>query len=400
MAKSESKSGTIIAIVAIIAFVVLGLAWLSQPTTVKTNVEEASAVNAASTPAPAVAQPGKVALDKLKGTFSITPTDQGGNTPSGTSSIMLLLDASYWNTDERTTRHAIMKIIADSGINSLKYYTGAPESKTHNSGSWSWTVYPKAYRSGNDIFSEDKAVLFSYFDTSPAIRENKSQARVLSFGRYNPSTETWSASFQDGSTTFSLYSYAQYNITNTGSGTPKGIYNLSDGGSVLTNQGVTWQTNSSAVGEELVDGAVFVIAPKNFTNTFRSITITAKSLKPGYSGDSSVQYSAGDLLSTGFPDNIAKIINALPPEPTSNDAKWFVGYIPDRFDTLRTSADSKEMTWKVSTDTYGSPVNATWFIVQNAHALSGNNNAGIINTIPNGFILNYNTAATSNTGFP
>lgn len=339
-----------------------------------------------SQPATVVVQPAATPITASTGTINFRLSSSMGTTPSGTSSNLLLLDKSYAIMmngvyDEQATKYKIMKEIADSSVTSLKYYTGTANTLTHSSGIWTDTITGKPGDSG---------IAFTYQDTGPAMTENQSYAKMFTLAKYNSPTGEWFATLNDGSDRWALYNHASYNVTDT-TQTAKYNYTLGDSGTAAANQVITWQTLSTKQGDECVDCAIFLMAPDNYTSKFKDLTITARAIKSGTT--SSVKFTNLPLASIA-PDTLSVTSQVLPSRPSANDNLRFIGYIPSNFNTLRTSSDKNQLTWTLTTDTYGAsgPVQVSFYIVQNAHALDTTTGA-FYTTITN-------PARLSESGFP
>ncbi len=292
------------------------------------------------------------------GTLSLKPLSSGGS--AGTTSSMLMLaesNAVYNNGvfDERATRYKIMKQIADYDIGTLKSFNGGqPAVLSASSGAWSQTITAKV---------GDKLVAYTYADSTPASGENASTAKLITITDFNRATENFFAVTNDGKPTWDLYNYATYNFSDT-TFTKRDNYTIGDGGSALVSQTATWYSNSTAVGQGCFDCAIYMISDKNYTAKFKDITITARAVKNG--ATSSVKFSTPRVAST---DLAASVL----PATTVSQEVYFIGYIPDGFDTVRTSVDKNHLTWTLTTDTYGTDETVTFYIVENSHALGTTN---------------------------
>jgi hypothetical protein len=304
----------------------------------------------------------------VTGTLNFRLSSSMGTTPAGTSSNLLLLDSSYavmtgGQFDELATKSNIKKQIADKGVSSLKYYTGTAKIITHSSGIWSDTI--------TGIPGVSTGIAYSYYDVNPAPGENASSAKLFTLNKYNAPTGEWFATLNDGRDRWTLFNYASYNVTDT-TATPRDNYTIGDTGTPLMSQTVSWQTNASKQGEGCIDCAIFAMTPDNFTSRFHDLTITARSTTDN--GISSVKFTNLPLASSA-PDTISITSQVLPTSADSNSHMRFIGYIPANFDTIRTSSDRNQLTWTLTTDTYGARVGINFYIVQNAHALGTTNGA-------------------------
>lgn len=355
----------IIAIVAVFGFAIYlfgdGGQSPSAPATIEIKQPGQPAQQVA--PATVVVQPASTPITPSTGTINFRLASSMGTTPSGTSSNLLLLDKSYavmtnGKYDELATKYKIMKQIADTSVTSLKYFTGTAKTLTHSSGIWSDTITG---------VPGDQGIAYSYYDTAPAYSDNNSYAKMFTLSKFNAPTGEWFATLNDGKDRWSLYNYGRYNFTDTNQAN-KYNYTYGDGGSADSNVVITWQTMATTQGDECVDCAIFLMAPDNYTAYFKDLTISARATKG--EGASSVKFTNLPLASIA-PDTLSIVSNALPSRPSANDNLRFVGYIPTNFDTLRTSSDKNQLTWTLTTDTYGAsgPVQVSFFIVQNAHAL-------------------------------
>lgn len=383
---------TIVAIVAIVAVAALifgtdDVQTPSAPATIGIKQPGQSGQNVA--PASVVVQAAATPITPSTGTINFRLSSSLGTTPTGTSSNLLLLDKSYAVTtngkfDEEATRFKIMKEIADTSVTSLLYYTGTAKTLTHSSGIWSDTITG---------VPGDSGIAYSYYDTTPTVGvDNRSYSKMFTLSKFNSPTGEWFATLNDGRDRWTLNNYADYNWTDT-TQTIKVNYTLGDGGTAASNQVATWQTIAAVQGEELSDGAIFVMAPDNFTSKFKDLTITARAIKSG--STSSVKFTNLPLASIA-PDTLSITSQGLPSRPSANDNLRFVGYIPREFNTLRTSSDKNQLTWTMTTDTYGSDVTVTFYIVQNAHAFGTTNGALNLNV---GFPVQFSNTAATNTGF-
>lgn len=385
MSKSQDKM--LIKIVAIVA--VFGIAYMlfgGGGQTSTTPTFEIKQPGQAAQPATVVVQAAATPAVSSTGTLNFRLSSSTGATPTGTSSNMLLLEKSYAVMsngvyDEQATRFKIMKDIQDNGVSSLKYYTGTPKTLTHSSGIWSDTITGKA---------GDAGIVFTYYDTTPYDMENSSYAKMFTLSKYNSPTGEWFATLNDGRDRWSLYNYGYYNWTDT-TQTVKLNYTIGDSASAAANQVATWQTIATTEGQECVDCAIFLMAPDNYTSKFKDLTITARAIKSGTI--SSVKFTNLPLASIA-PDTLSITSQVLPSRPSANDNLRFVGYIPDNFQTLRTSNDKNQLTWTLTSDTYGADVSVTFYVVQNAHALGTSN--GAFQSIL-GFPVQFSNGAT--TGF-
>lgn len=389
MTKEMDNIVKIIAIVAVLGFAI----WLfgddgGQSSTAPATIEIKQPGQAAQ-PASIVVQAASTPITPSTGTINFRLSSSMGTTPSGTSSNLLLLDKSYavmkdGKFDEELTRYKILKAIADTSVTSLKYFTGTAKTLTHSSGVWSDTITG---------VPGDSGIAFSYYDTTPTVgTDNSSYAKMFTLSRFNSPTGEWFATLNDGRDRWTLNNYADYNWTDT-TQTIKINYTLGDGGTAASNQVITWQTISNAQGEECVDCAVFVMAPDNYTSKFKDLTITARAIKSG--STSSEKYTLLRLASISQ-DNIPITSGTLPSRPDANNNLYFIGYIPSNFDTLRTSSDKNQLTWTLTTDTYGADVSITFYILQNAHALGTTNGAFDLTV---GFPVQFSNVAATSTGF-
>ncbi len=390
MTKDNSNIKSIVAIVAVVAIAYMffgtGEQSPSAPATIEIKQPGQSGQNIA--PASVVVQAASTPITPSTGTINFRLSSSTGGTPSGTSSNLLLLSDIYavktnGQFDEDATRFKIMKEIADKGVTSLKYFTGTSKTLTHSSGIWSDTITGVPSKNG---------IAFSYYDNTPYDLENRSYSKMFTLSKYNSPTGEWFATLNDGGDRWTLNNYGYYNWTDT-TQTVKANYTIGDGGTAASNKVITWQTLANVQGEECVDCAVFVMAPDNYTSKFHDLTITARSIKSG--SESSVKFTNLPLASIA-PDTLSITSQILPSRPSASDNLRFVGYIPSNFDTLRTSSDANQLTWTLTTDTYGSDVTATFYIVQNARAL-GTTNGAFKSII--GWPVQYSDVAATSTGF-
>lgn len=372
MAKQDSTIIKIVAIVAMVGIVYMLFGTGGQTPSAPATIEIKQPGQAAQ-PATVVVQPASTPVTPSTGTINFRLSSSMGTTPSGTSSNLLLLDKSYAVMtngvyDESATRFKIMKEIADKSVTALLYYTGTAKTITHSSGIWTDTITG---------VPGDSGIAFSYYDTTPAYGDNSSHAKMFTLSKFNSPTGEWFATLNDGKDRWSLYNYGRYNYTDT-TQTTKVNYTIGDSGTAASNQVATWQTMSTIQGDECVDCAIFVMCPDNYTSKFKDLTITARAIKSG--STSSVKFTSLPLASIA-PDMLSITSQVLPSRPSANDNLRFVGYIPSNFDTLRTSSDKNQLTWTLTTDTYGADVTVTFYIVQNAHALSTSNGAFYVSTV-------------------
>ena len=385
--QKDSKGKTIIAVAAIVAFLILGLAYLSQPTT----LEKAS--TAGDTEADdggdggSAVQPASIIVSKAKdtethrGTVTISLGSAVGTT--GTTSTMLFLNTKHAafgadkKLDRTVTREAIMKTISDSGLIGLTAAIGgSPSEKSASSGAWSETITGK---------TGDQILLYTAADATPGAAENASTVELITLGAFSPGTDTWTVTTESGVTSWNLYDYANYSNSDNNIAVINYTYN--DGNTADSNIVLTWYMNATANGGDCIDCAVFVMAPENYSTVMKDLVLTAKGLEEGYSGTTSIKFTASDLLpSSGSEARIAA--GTLPSKPSANDELYFLGFIPERFQTLRTSADKNELQWSLKTDTYANDVGVTFYIVHNAHSKSTSNGA-FRTPATNGMTINY-----------
>lgn len=363
----QSNTDAIVKIIAIVA--VFGLAIYlfgdngqtpSAPATIE--IKQPGQGSQQVSPATVVVQPASTPVTASTGTLNFRLSSSMGTTPSGTSSNMLLLDKSYavmtdGKYDEEATRFKIMKEIESSDVAALKYFTGTAKTLTHSSGVWSDTITGVPGEQG---------IAFTYYDTAPTYSENRTYAKLFTLSKYNSPTGEWFATLNDGKDRWTLYNHARYNFTDA-TQAAKLNYTYGDGGSADSNVVITWQTIALTQGDECVDCAIFVMAPDNYTSKFKDLTITARAVKSS-SGPSSAKFTNLPLASIS-PDTISITSTTLPSRPSANDNMRFIGYIPANFDTRRTASDKNQLTWTLTTDTYGTPVKLYFYVLQNSHAL-------------------------------
>lgn len=380
MGKSESKGGTIIAVVAILAFFVLGLVYLSTPTT---ELKEAQSTvdtgDAGDDGAASTVQPATVVVQKAKdtdshrGTINLALLSATGAT--GSASNVMFLDESYaiykdagkTIFDAEATRLSLMKTITDYGASSLKSFASpesAPANNTVASGIWSETVTKKA---------GDKGLIYTSQGHTAYEVQNATSVRLFTMETFNEGTDVWTISLYGGGDKWNLKNYADYNFVDN-SYVERQNYTVNDGGSQLTGQLWNFYTNASAQGEDCYDCAIFLMAPTNITGKNPSLTLTAAGLKPGRTGSTSEKFTTLRPAS-GVPE-VAISYSLLPAKNSSNDEAYFLGFIPDRFLTERSSSEKNRLSWEWKSDTYGADkVGLNFYIIQNARSISTSNGA-------------------------
>lgn len=385
MGKQSGGAGkTIVLIAALAVILILGVAYFSQPST---TLEKASTTGDSANTGDGNTQPASVIVSKAKdtgthrGTVSISLGSAVGVT--GTTSTILFLNPKHavfganQKLDRTATRETVMKTISDSGLIGLTAAIGgSPSEKSASSGTWSETITGK---------SGDQVLLFTAADATPAAAENVSTVELLTLGSFSPGTDTWTVTTESGLSSWNLYDYANYSNSDNNIAVTNYTYN--DGNTADSNIVITWYMNATANGGACYDCALFVMAPENYSTVMKDLVVTAKGLNEGYTGTTSVKFTAGDLApSSGSEARIAA--GTLPSKPSANDELYFLGFIPERFQTLRTSADKNELQFSLKTDTYASDVGVTFYVVQNAHSKSTSNGA-FRTPATNGMTINY-----------
>ncbi|MFA4870930.1 MAG: hypothetical protein WC623_22215 [Pedobacter sp.] len=326
-----------------------------------------------------------VSMTPVTGTITLKPLSATG--ASGVTSNMVLLDQSYavYNErgafDEQATRYKIMKQIADYGVSTLKSYAGGqPAILTPSSGAWSQSITGAI---------GDKFVVFTAvgasLNTAPAKEINASTAKLATITDFNRATENFFVTLNDGKSTWSLFDYAAYNFTDT-TFQDRTNYTVGDGGTAAVSQTVTFYSNATATGAGCFDCAIYMKADKNYTSKFKDLVISARAVKPGSTEPSSVKFTS---LRVGDTDLAAQVL----PSANTTEAVYFVGYIPDNFDTVRTASDKNHLTWTLTTDTYGSDEYVRLYIVHNARAMGTTN--GIFDADPEIMEIQLSNSASS-----
>lgn len=374
----QNKGSTIIAIVALLVVAVLGYTWLSTPSTVEkastsyTDTKDTDYGDNDIQPATVIVSKAKD-TDSHRGTISLALLSATGST--GQASNVLFLDESYaiykdtakTVFDSEATRLALMKTISDYGVSSLKSFASpdsAPSNNTVASGTWSETVTKKV---------GDKGLIYTSQGHTTYEQQNATSVRLFTMDSFNPGTDVWTITLNGGGDKWNLRNYADYNFVDNAYAI-KTNYTLNDGGSQLTAQTWNFYSNASAQGEDCFDCAVFVIAPTNITGKFNSLTLTAAGLKPGYTGSTSEKFTTL-RPAAGVPE-VAISYSLLPAKNTANDEIYFLGFIPDRLLTERSSSDQNRLSWEWKSNTFGADRNmVTIYIVQNAHSVSTSNGA-------------------------
>ena len=319
---------------------------------------------------------------------------QNANSGLAGASILYLLDSKYakYNADgtfdARSTKLSLMNTIGQYSITSLTAFGGGSPLGISESGS------PLAWSTTGNAKQGQQALALTYVDTTPGAGENASSVQLLTFQTFSEGTSEWTVTTSTGATTWNIPDYATYGWID-GTGATKINYTIGDGGTVATSQPATWYTNSSNVGEECVDCGIFMIAPTNYTTKFKGLAITAYAMKPNAPAGSpqTVQFLNMPLAQN---DPVVGITSQVLPSPALNQNIYFLGYLPSYFETTRTSTNKNQLTWMLTTDTYGgsSPQTVTFYIIQNVHALSTTNGAF---QVANGFPFQFSSGA--DTGF-
>lgn len=379
----KTSGSTIIAVAAILAFIVLGLAYLSTPTTELKEAQSADGIDSGAgdggSGSGGAVQPATVVVQSApdtkshRGTINLALLSATGAT--GSESNVFFLDESYaiykdagkMVFDERATRQSIMKTISDYGVSSLKSFASpdsAPSNNSVSSGVWSETVTKRV---------GDKGIIYTSNGHNAAELQNASTVHLFTMEDFNEGTDVWTITLSGGGDKWNLYNYADYNFVDN-SYAIRQNYTVNDGGSQLTGQLWDFYTNASAQGGDCYDCAIFAIAPTNITGKFNSLTITAVGLKPGYTGSTSEKFTTL-RPAAGVPE-VAISYSLLPAKNSANDEVYYLGFIPERFLTQRSSSDKNRLSWEWKSDTYGADKNGiTLYIIQNAHSISTSNGA-------------------------
>lgn len=362
MGKSGSKSGTIIAVAALLVVAVLGLAWLSQPTEVRTALEEASISEPGGT-GEQPAAPAAVSAQETSGELELFLKNAIGGT--GVSSKVLLLDptvhAKYdkdGKFDPVATRYSIMEIHYNKGLDGLTSVNGGTAKDISvSSGEWSETQLKGKIG--------DKVLIYTYVDTSPAAGENASTAHLLTLINYKDTVDKWVFQDENGDTAWNLYGYASYDMYD-GTDTTADSLTYGDGGSADANTVNTWYSRSSQLGEKCVDCYVYLKAPSNITGKFKSLSISDKSGK-------SVKFTTLSKAENFAGDDPRGIAGTLLTAANYSDYYWY--YVGDisSLNTLYDAGDKNRLTWELTTDTYGKDIIVTFAVIENAKALISNN---------------------------
>lgn len=382
MAKKASGSGNvIIAVVALLVVAILGTVWLSQPTgqleTAATTGEGVTGTGEGGGVLPAqVIVQSAPDTKSHRGTISLSLLSATGGT--GTDSNVLLLDESYalykdaakTVFDKEATRLSIGKLIADYGVSSLKSFASpdsAPANNTASSGVWSETVTKKV---------GDRGLVYTSQGHSPSELQNASTVRLFTMDSFGAGTDVWTITLAGGGDKWNLVNYADYNFVDN-SYVARVNYTVNDAGSQLTNQPWNFYTNATAQGGDCIDCAVFAIASTNMTGKFKSLSLTAIGLKPGYTGSTTEKFTTLRPAS-GVPE-VSISYSLLPAKPSANDEVYFLGFVPERFMTERSSSDKNRLAWEWVSDTFGADKECvTLYIIQNAHSTSTSNGAFLV----------------------
>lgn len=376
MGKSESKSGTIIAIAALLVVAVLGLAWLSQPTAVIRTEAEPASITYTEPGAPPVAPAiGAVATERSAELELFLKAQNGG---TGVASSVLLLNPLEYAVDKDgksvmangkligtfdplETRYKVMKIHNKESTGNLAglmgFGGGTPSIISVASGEWS---EPQLTAKLNDL-----VLVYTYSDASPAAGENASTANLLKLINVEESPPKWVAQTVDGNRKWDLKNYGTYDWYDD-TDTIRENRTYGDGGSADSNVVIEWKSRATNTGEECVDCYVYLEAPTNFTGKFTKLTVSDKY---GHSKQFDSLAKAENYGNDDPRGIAATVLSAA----ATNNYHYYIGNLRGLV-TENKASEKGELTWKMEvSDTYGTDVTVTYRVVQNGGAIKTTN---------------------------
>lgn len=376
MGKSDSKGGTIIAVAALLVVAVLGLAWLSQPTEVRQEVEQAQAQWQGGAGDQAAAPPAVAVATERSAELELFLRAQNGGT--GVSSSVLLLDPSEYAVDKDSksvmtngkltgtfdplqTRYKVMQIHNKETTGNLAglkgFGGGTPAIISVSSGEWS---EPQLTAKLNDY-----VLVYTYHDASPAAGDNASTANLLKLINVEESPPKWVAQTVDGNRKWDLKAYATYDWYDD-TDTIRENRTYGDGGTADSNVPLTWYSRATNQGEECVDGYIYLEAPTNFTGKFTKLTISDKY---GHSKEITSLAKAENYGNDDPRGIAATVLSAA----GTNNYHYYVGNLRGLV-TENKASEKGELTWRMEvSDTYGTDVTVVFRVVQNGGALKTTN---------------------------
>lgn len=292
---------------------------------------------------------------------------RAGNGGTGSQSKVVLLDSSYakfdkdGKFDEDATRYGIMAPHYNKGLTSLMAFPGGgtPKEISASSGEWS---EPQLVASKGDKF-----VVYTFEDTSPAAADNVTTAHLMELKSFDVGNSKWVAQDTDSKSYWNIYDYGSYDWYD-GTDTIKNGYVYDDSASADTGVIITWYSRASINDAMLVDGAVYIAAPSNFTGKFKSLSVTDKM---GHNKKFTSLTKAENYGGTD-PINIASTVLTAAP---TNWNYYYVGALGKDMMTLNTETDNNRLSWELESDSYGSNVTVNVSMVMNAGAISSSNGA-------------------------
>lgn len=318
-------------------------------------------------PATLYVQPAPTTPSLQTGTLTLKPTS--ADSTGGKTASMLFLSPTYavysnGVYDEQATRYNIMKAFADKGaIGLLSVNNNAPTIQSVSSNAWSETVNAKV---------GDKLIAFTFTASGNTYKksvnpDNITTAKLLKLTDYNAPNQVWSSEFVGGGApNWQIPMHANYTFVDD-KGVLQIAYSVGDNAAVALNQQIPFFIQGATVGEDCADCGLFLIMPKNFTTKFKDVTISPRSLEAG------CQTDCGAVKWTTLQDPAAAGVSVASSLISGNattfqDTVFYLGTIPSGWNTQRTSADRNQITGTLTTDTYGTPVNGTMYVIQNVHA--------------------------------
>lgn len=368
MTKGSIKVTTLVIVV--LAFALVGAMWmlLSEPAQIPQSEEKEFDFDGSTQTSPSTPSTGEITVVTKKAKDTDTHTGnlniklKSAVDGTGVTSYGLLLDKSeaILNNDgtlnKQETKYRLMDTLNLYSNGGLKGYDGSsPQDVSPSTGTWTWSVNGKV---------GDEFLLFTYVDKTPAKAENASTVELLKLDTWQTGDSTWSASIigKSGSA-WNLYNYPYYDWMDNANN-PKLGYDYGNGGTAGTVQTITWYGNASVQGEKLIDAALLLNAPQNFTGKFQKLTVSDKNGKSVVfnrlklaSGVPGIDVTSGDVTSPTLNYNTYVFC-------TSGD----ICSLPDDLDTLRTSNDRRRLTFSMDTTTYSTQMNVTVYGLINAHA--------------------------------
>jgi len=292
---------------------------------------------------------------------------------------------------EEKTRYSIMKKMQVGGAVSnpdIKYFSGEAIDAV-SSGAWAHTI---------NANEKDKFVAYTYVASgttysAPIHGINISTAKLLVLTGWNDPNQNWIINQWDGSSPdWKIKIYPNLTFTDD-TGVRRDNYTVGDSGTVKTKQNFNFYINATDVGEDATaaDVGLFLTAPKNISTKFSGLTLSPRATN----GQGTLTINSLDTTYQDQDGSVAQAASLLTGNVTTfNDQLFYLGQIPSDWITEKTSTDRNQISGVFTTDTYGTPVTGTIWIVQNVHAKGVQNGAFV-----NAKWFNLQFSANGNTGY-